>query len=162
MGKSDESYIKAKNRKSENRERSKMKQVKAYCLFSLLLCLLLVAFWGCATAKASSKESLKPQEIAVITGIDIQDNVVTITASKPFIYTIYKPGDPYKMVVDIPDVEVGAFNKKIVPKRTGVTEIVPSQIESPSRMARLEMLLQTPSLVEQEYKNNVLNIKIKA
>jgi type IV pilus assembly protein PilQ len=138
-----------------------MRQAKAYSLFALLLCSLLVAFWGCATAKAGSKESLKPQEIAVVTGIDIRDNVVTITVNKPFIYTIYKPGDPYKMVVDLPDVAVGAFNKKIVSKRTGITEIVPSQIESPSRMARLEMLLQTPSLVEQEYKNNVLNIKIK-
>jgi len=153
--------LKAKNRKSENRERGKMRQVGAYSLFSLLFCLLLVAFGGCATAKAGSTESLKPQEIAVVTGIDIQDNVVTITVNKPFIYTIYKPGDPYKMVVDLPDVAIGAFNKKIVSKGTGITEIVPSQIESPSRMARLEMLLQTPSLVEQEYKSNVLKIKIK-
>jgi type IV pilus assembly protein PilQ len=104
---------------------------------------------------------LQPKDIATITGIEIQDNMATITADKPFVYTIYKPGDPYKLVVDLPDVSVGAFNEKVVSDKSGVVEISPLQIESPALMARIEMLLQTPSTVEQEYKNNVLKMKIK-
>ncbi|MDP2754491.1 MAG: type IV pilus secretin PilQ, partial [Nitrospirota bacterium] len=86
---------------------------------------------------------------------------VSITVNKPFIYTIYRPGDPYKIVIDLPDVTNGALNSKIVSNKAGITELVPSQIESPSVMARLEILFQTPSIVEQEYKNNVLIVRIK-
>jgi type IV pilus assembly protein PilQ len=136
--------------------------MKKNIIFYLLIYSMLIAFWGCATTtKSGMEESLKPQEATLITGIDIQDNAVTITANKPFIYTIYRPGDPYKIVVDLPDVTIGSFNNKIVSDKAGITEIIPSQIEAPSFMARLEMLLQTPSIVEQEYKNNVLTIKIK-
>lgn len=139
------------------------KGVKLCALYSVLsaLFIMFVIFAGCATAGSSTKETLKPLEPAVITGITIQDNSVTITADKPFIYTIYKPGDPYKAVVDLPDVRIGAFGTRMTSNKAGITEIMPSQIESPSLMARLEILLQSPAIVEQEYKNNVLTIKLK-
>jgi type IV pilus assembly protein PilQ len=122
---------------------------------------MVVVFLGSATATDSSvKKSPEPQEATAITGIDIQDNAVAITVNKPFIYTIYKPGDPYKIIIDLPNVAIGDFNQKIVSQKVGITEIVPSQLKSPF-MARLEMLLQTPSMVEQEYKNNVLMVRIK-
>jgi len=146
--------LKVKNRISENKEPGKSKYLKMYCMFVLLFCFLLAAS-GCATTKTSGNQALRPQEPAVITGIDIQDNAVTITANKPFIYTIYRPGDPYKIVIDLPDVTIGAFNKKIVSQKSGVAEIRPLQVDSPALMTRLELLLQTPSLVEQEYKNSV-------
>jgi type IV pilus assembly protein PilQ len=136
--------------------------MKKNIIFYLLIYLMLMVFWGCATTTRSGmEESLKPQETTLITGINIQDYAVTITADKPFIYTIYRPDDPYKIVVDLPDVTIGSFNNRIVSDKAGITEIIPSQIKAPSLMARLEMLLQTPSVVEQEYKNNVLTIKIK-
>ena len=130
----------------------------------LLLCALSLTLFvclGCASAKNKGKAALQPQEPTVITGIEIQDNMLTIKANKPFIYTIYKPGDPYKMVVDLPDVAMGAFDKKIVSHKKGITEVTPFQIDSPSLMARLELLLQTPSHIEQSYKSNTLTIKIK-
>jgi len=138
-------------------------RVKLSALCSLLcaLFLMLLSASGCATAKSSAKESLKPQEYAVITGITIQDNAMTITADKPFIFTIYKPGDPYKVVVDLPDVRLGAFTTRITSQKAGITEVVPSQTESSSPMARLEVLLQNPSSVEQDYRNNILTMKIK-
>jgi type IV pilus assembly protein PilQ len=122
---------------------------------------MVVVFLGYATATDSNvKKSPEPQEATAITGIDIQDNAVAITVNKPFIYTIYKPGDPYKIIIDLPNVAIGTFNQKIVSQKVGITEIVPSQLNSPF-MARLEMLLHTPSMVEQEYKNNVLMVRIK-
>ena len=138
-------------------------RVKLSALCSLLcaLFLMLLSASGCATAKSSAKESLKPQEYAVITGITIQDNAMTITADRPFIFTIYKPGDPYKVVIDLPDVRLGAFTTRITSQKAGITEVVPSQTESSSPMARLEVLLQNPSSVEQDYRNNILTMKIK-
>lgn len=138
------------------------KCIKICALCSMLFALfMLPALFGCATAKGKSTETVKPQEVTVINSIDVQDNKVTITASKPFVFTLYKPGDPYKVIIELPDVAIGAFTKKIVSNKAGVTEIVPSQTESPALMAKLEMLLQTPASLDQDYKNNILTITIK-
>lgn len=124
------------------------------------LCFLLVFVWGCATP-GGVKETSEPQEPTVITSIDIQDYTVMITGNKPFAYTIYRPDDPYKIVVELLGVNIGAFKDKIVSQKAGITEIVPSQVESPSSAARLEMLLQTPSMVEPEYKETSLILRLK-
>ena len=138
------------------------KGIKISALCSMLFALfMLPALFGCATAKGKSTETVKPKEVNVINSIDVQDNKVTITASKPFVFTIYKPGDPYKVIVELPDVAIGAFTKKIVSNKAGVTEIVPSQTQSPALMAKLEMLLQSPASLDQDYKNNILTITIK-
>ncbi|MDQ7786492.1 MAG: type IV pilus secretin PilQ [Thermodesulfovibrionales bacterium] len=133
----------------------------SYALSLFLICSFIAVVAGCAGTKSKDKEAMQIQEPAVITGISVQDNMVTITANKPFIYTMYKPGDPYKIVLDMPDVSLGAFNAKIVSQKPGITEIMPSQIESPSLLARFEMLLQTPGSIDQDYNNNVLTIKIR-
>ncbi len=114
---------------------------------------------GCATTIDTGK-SLEVQEVHLITGIDIQDYEVKVTVNKPFSY-IFRSVDPHKVVVELPDVSIGAFNNKIMSNKAGITEIVPSQIESPSLMARLEILVQTPTIVTPEYKDNTLIIKIK-
>ena len=153
--------LKVKNRIPENRGLSKSECLKVSAYFHCSFVYYSPVYTVVQPRRPAAKKPLEPQEAATITGIDIQDNSVTITVGKPFIYTIYKPGDPYKIVVDLPDVKVGAFNKKIVSQKAGVAEIIPSEVESPFPLARLEMLLQTPSMVEQEYKNNVLKMKIK-
>jgi type IV pilus assembly protein PilQ len=142
----------------EERIKPGVKAVKILLLYALSMIFLVC--WGCATAKSKGNEALQPAP-AVITGIEIQDNLLTIKADKPFIYTIYKPGDPYKMVIDLPDVTLGTFNKKIVSHKNGITEITPTQIDSPSLMARLELLLQNPSVIDQTYKSNVLTVTVK-
>ncbi|MEW6675617.1 MAG: type IV pilus secretin PilQ [Nitrospirota bacterium] len=138
---------------------------RAAVFITALLCycatvLLLYCASGCATI-TEVKESSQLQEVPVITDIELQDYVITVKISKPFMYTIYRSSDPYKMVVELLDVNIGTFKNKIVSDKAGITEIVPYQIESPSLMAKLEMLLHTPSIVEPEYKDNALIIKIK-
>jgi len=149
--------VQDKNKETGNRAYDTWLSYISRGLIFLFLCCSFFAFAGCATAKLNSKEPPKP----VITKIDIQDNSVMITADQPFVYTMYKPGDPYKLIVDIPDTLIGTSNKKLISQKRGITEVIPSQIDAPSLLARLEILLQTPSAVEQEYKNNVLTIKIK-
>lgn len=101
-------------KKIKNRKQSKWQCFRLNALCSLLLCSMLFALWGCATTKTSDvKESLEPKEVSMITGIDVQNYTVTITVNKPFIYTIYRPGDPYKIVVDLPDVSVELSIKRL-------------------------------------------------
>jgi len=136
------------------------KGLKLHALCCLLFACFIFLFSSHATAKSGVAVKVLPQEAAVITGIDAQDNSITVTASKPFIYTIYKPGDPYRIVIDLPDVSVGAFNQRIVPNSARITEILPTQINSPSPMARLDVLLQDPASFDQDYKHNALTLKI--
>lgn len=141
--------------------RGKSAKSHALCYMLYALCIIFIICSGCATAKEGAKASPVTQDPTLITGIDIQNNMLNVTANKPFIYTIYKPGDPYKIVVDLPDVSLGAFNNKIVSQKEGISEITPIQIETPAPLARLEILLSTPSAVQQDYKNNVLTVEIK-
>jgi type IV pilus assembly protein PilQ len=153
--------VKEKKRKAKSKQKAKNKWqcFKSILLYSMMLCSLLFALYGCATT-GNVKETTLPEGIPVITGIDIQDYSVTIKVSKPFSYTMYRPEDPYKVVVELLDVNTGAFNMKIISDKAGITEIVPYQIESPF-MTRLEILLQTPTTAEPEYKDNALKIRIK-
>lgn len=153
--------VKEKKRKAKSKQRAKNKwqYSKSILLYSMMLCSLLFALYGCATT-GDAKETTQPERTPVITGIDLQDYSVTIKVSKPFSYTMYRPEDPYKVVVELLDVNMGAFNMKIISDKAGITEIVPSQIESPF-MTRLEILLQTPTTAEPEYKDNALKIRIK-
>jgi type IV pilus assembly protein PilQ len=145
------------NNTTFNRKFDALLSYTAGGLILLFLCCLPLLASGCATAKVNGTEPSKP----VISNIAVEDNSLMIAADQPFVYAMYKPGDPYKIIVDMPDTSIGVFNKRIVSHKRGITEVVPTQVESPSFLARLEILLETPSAIDQEYKNNILTIKIK-
>lgn len=149
-----------RSNKEKDKMKSKRKYLRLHFLSFMIFCSLFFTIWGCATT-SGIKESAQPEETPVITGIDLQDNSVTIRVSKPFSYTMYRPDDPYKVVVELLDVNTGAFNMKIISDKAGITEIVPYQVKSPSLLTRLEILLQMPSEAEPEYQDNELKIKLK-
>ena len=148
---------KAKSKK----QKAKMREQKTKLFYLFFVSLIAILFIGIGCATTGVEQPSQVEKPNILTGIDIQDYTVTVTADKPFTYTIYRSSDPYRMFIELLDVNIGAFNSKIVSNKAGLTEIVPSQVESPAFVAKLEMLLQTPSEVEPEYKNNVLIIKIK-
>ena len=149
-----------RSHKVKDKKKSKRKYLRLHFLSFMIFCSLFFTIWGCATT-SSIKESAQPEETTVITGIDLQDNSVTIKVSRPFSYTMYRPDDPYKVVVELLDVNTGAFNMKIISDKAGITEIVPYQVKSPSLLTRLEILLQMPSEAEPEYQDNELKIRLK-
>src|SRR4030067_622392 len=152
--------LEVRSHKVKDKKKSKRKYLRLHLLSFMIFCSLFFAIWGCATT-SGIKESAQPEETPVITGIDLQDNSVTIRVSKPFSYTMYRPDDPYKVVVELLDVNTGAFNMKIISDKAGITEIVPYQVKSPSLLTRLEILLQMPSEAEPEYQDNELKIRLK-
>ncbi len=132
---------------------------RLFFLYSVILYFLVFIVSGCATT-GDVKGSSIPDESRVITAIDLQDYSATVKVNKPFSYTLYKSDDPYKLIVELLDVNAGVFTKKIISDKAGITEINPSQIESPF-MTRLEILLQTPTTADPEYKDNELKIRIR-
>lgn len=132
--------------------------LRLFLLYSVISFFLIFIISGCATT-GDVKESALP-EGRVVTAIDLQDYSVTVKVNKPFSYALYKSDDPYKIIVELLDVNTGVFNKKIVSDKAGITEVVPSQIDSPF-MTRLEILLQTPTTAEPEYKDKELKIRVR-
>ena len=115
---------------------------------------------GCAT-KARVKETSEVDDFAVLTDIQPQENGLSFTASKNFIYTIYTGNDPYKVSIEIPDMRVGNYKDKIAWDKAGITEIFPQQIEGARPYAKIDITLQAPSAVVPSYKNNTLTLVTK-
>ena len=81
---------------------------------------------------------------------------IEIQSSAAFTYTIYKPTDPYHLVIDLQDTELGNFQEKMVIDRAGVFEIVPVKDESSPGVARLDISLTVPVDIEPIYSDNTL------
>jgi len=130
-------------------------------LFRILLiasCLVLAACATTETVDTAAGESSGP----VIQYIDIFDNQVRIQADGPFEYTLYKPGDPFKVIVELPGVNPGAFQDRIVSEKEGITEITPVVVTEPSLSTRLEILLQNPGRLVPEMSGNLLILNLEA
>ena len=128
-------------------------------IYLAFLMVVLIFPLGCATT-SDVKESLVTQEIPVITGIDILNYEVKVRVNKPF-HFLFRQIDPQRVVIELPDVNPGDFQDRIVSNKAGIIDIVPSQGESPSRMVRLDITVETPTMVTPEYKDNTLTIRIR-
>ncbi len=136
-----------------------------YSLVFLISCLFLfTSFYGCSSVepvkrvKGAEQVGETPPEITSITA---SDNRLTIAASAPFEYTIYKPDDPFKVVVGLKGVSLGKYTRKIVPGVSGITEIRPEYARVPTEGARLEVLLSSPANVVPQYTRGKLTLLIK-
>jgi type IV pilus secretin PilQ/predicted competence protein len=123
---------------------------------SIIVALL---FSGCATT-AGTKQASLAEEVPVITDIAIENGNVVIKSNKDFSYTVYS-ADPYKTTIEIPHMTTGKFTSKIGPDESGITEIIPQQIDSPYVSTRIDIVLQSPSSISPSYNDNTLVLSIK-
>lgn len=134
---------------------------KKIVLISLLIVSIFFVIAGCATTGQVMEETQKTAQI-VITDINVTDYAVEIKASGPFVYTMYKPSDPYRLIVDLPDVSIGKYKDKISTDKAGISEVILSQADSPTLIAKVEILLQSPANIEPLYSNGILTLKVAA
>jgi type IV pilus assembly protein PilQ len=131
-------------------------------LSRFFLPIILMAFtFGCATTPAV-KEVSTADSPAVVTDITVQGDTLAISCSRNFTYTIYSSNDPYKMTINIPDMQLGNFRNKMDFDNAKITEIIPQQVESPHPSVKLELTLQTPSSAVPQYKNNTLTLLMRS
>lgn len=136
-----------------------MKKHNIVVILSTITLAVLLVF---SSSAAGSAKAVTPSEAATaITGINSTDSGLEIRANRPFTYTIYKPSDPYRVVVEIPDADISAFKEVIRVDNAGITEVTPSQIAAPARMAKVDILLQSPSGVDSRYQNSSLVLSVK-
>ncbi len=102
----------------------------------------------------------KPTAESVITYIGVSDadgtTEIEIKSSASFKYTILRPSDPYRIIVELQDTALGEFREKVTIDKEGVLEIAPLQDEKRPNVARLEISLTIPADVEPIYKDNSL------
>ncbi len=124
--------------------------------YFLLFLVLLIYNVPALNAQPEEQSTLKSE----ITGIDVTDidgtTEIRIDSSSSFRYTIYKPSDPYQIVVDLQDTGLGKFTEKMLIDKAGVREIIPSRDEEKSNIARLKIALTVPADVEPVYRGNSL------
>ncbi|NOZ25200.1 MAG: type IV pilus secretin PilQ [Nitrospirae bacterium] len=126
--------------------------------------LLLSSFYGCTSVESAKQVKGVEQSRATlpeITSITASDNTLTITASAPFEYTIYKPDDPFKVVIGLKGVTLGRYTQKILPEGSVITEIRPEYAKVPVEGARLEVLLSSPANMVPQYARGRLTLLVK-
>jgi hypothetical protein len=114
-------------------------------LLKILTVVTLSVFFSCASAPEPIETVADTTGEAVIEYIDIFDNQIRIKVSQPSEYIVYKPGDPFMVVVGLPGVDPGPYQEKIMSEKEGITEINPILITEPSISTKLEILLENPS-----------------
>jgi type IV pilus assembly protein PilQ len=119
-------------------------------LFFLTI-LLAAMFYACPGAASESGR---------ITNIEISDYSVEVRADRPIKYSILKSDDPFRFTVMLEGITAGDFKNRIFSRSAGITEITPSFTETPVPASRLEILLQTPSVVKPEVSGNVLTLSL--
>src|SRR4030067_1865186 len=126
-----------------------------------ILFLLIFSVWFFAIPIVGSE--VMHEGTAELTGITVNEikgfTEIQINSSSPFLsYTIYKPEDPYKIVVELQGIVPGKFAEKMVFDRAGVMEITPSKIEDADAMIRLDITLTVPAEVKPVQKGDGLTL----
>lgn len=95
-----------------------------------------------------------------ITGIEVTEvdgtTEIEIKSDAPITYTVYKPSDPYSVMVDLHGIGLGKYTEKIVVDRAGVMEIIPSKVEGMPDVTRLAIALTVPAEVKPVQRGNSL------
>jgi type IV pilus assembly protein PilQ len=93
--------------------------------------------------------AISVQEVNTTTEIQIDSNLLPS-------YTVYKPADPYRVVVELQGVGLGNFRENIMVDRAGVMEIIPSQLDSALAASKLEIILTVPAEVKPVQRGNTI------
>ncbi len=128
-----------------------MKIKKYYLIFIILL------LFGILALDARAEDLTPGSRITDISVEDVNGTTeIEIKSSAPFTYTIFRPSDPYKVVIDLHDTQFGGFQEKILVDRAGVMDITPIIDESMPDVAKFEIALTVPVDIEPVYSDNVL------
>ncbi|MEW6738671.1 MAG: type IV pilus secretin PilQ [Nitrospirota bacterium] len=133
--------------------------IKSYVLFAAY-CLLVTVY--CFSGMADAREAIKDSGVHRITNIELLDNAVKIKINGPIRYKISSPADPFRATVDIEGVSLGRFGDKIYSRQAGITEISLTQIETPVVTSRLDILLQSPSIIKPEIQGDTLILYVES
>lgn len=123
--------------------------------FLLFMILLIYSSMG-LNARSEEQSGMK----STIAGIDVTavdgTTEIRIEGTSAFKYTIYKPSDPFQVMVELQNMDAGELTDKMIFDRAGVMEIVPVKDENAPDILKLKITLTVPADVEPVYNDNLL------
>ncbi len=127
---------------------------------TLYICLSLTVLIlnGCATSGRA-----KPGAgMNTLLKVETMEGAVELRMKEEFTssYTIYKPSDPYTVVVELPEVGKGGVRDVIAPEEGGIAEIRFTEVRTPTRFLKMEVLLEAPLNLQPEKIGNSLLLKV--
>ncbi|MBI5025728.1 MAG: AMIN domain-containing protein, partial [Nitrospirae bacterium] len=122
---------------------------------ALISAILIIALPAVAeeTDKSPTVTNINVEEKEGITEIQIE-------ANSPFEYAVYTPLNPYRIAVELKDINLGRFTKKIVVGKAGVMEIAPADTGDSRDFVRLDIILAEPGEVKSFREGNVLILSV--
>lgn len=129
--------------------------------------LILFGLFACSP-KASQVKDTSAQMTAGaarIANIDVKDlgdkTQLIVEGDSVLTYTTFKLSDPLRLVLDFSDATLGAYKERIVINQGAITDIIPTEIGEPRKIARLEIALSqlVDSSVRQEGQKIIIDIE---
>jgi type IV pilus assembly protein PilQ len=125
--------------------------------FPVIFMIIFLSSFVMYTGGLSEALQTGTSEITGITVEEVQNNTeIQVGINAPFSYTVYKPADPYRLIVELQNVSLGSFTDNILVDRAGVMEIIPSETEGVSNGVKLEVILTVPADVKPVQQGNTL------
>ncbi len=133
--------------------------------FLFLLILFLFTGFGCVTVDEKTdspgdEPEAVPKKENTITSLKIEDYSIKVGFSDFVDYQLYKPDDPFKVIVEMRDVSPGDFRGRTVSERDGISEVVISEKLIPHIMTVLEITMTSPGAVEHSTAGKELTLYI--
>ncbi len=129
-----------------------------------LLFFLIFAFAGYGSAGAQVEKTPVVSQGPSIKSVKVIDKsdrqIIDIEADMPLVFTMYKPSDPFRVVVELTAANLGEHTQRILVDKDSIFEIVPKQIKTPSPMARFEIGLTAPIDIAPRIEGNHLLLEI--
>ncbi len=140
--------------------------MKKMCLTTGII-LILFGLFACSPKASqvkdtSAKKTAGAATIAKIDAKDLGDKTqLVIEGDSVLSYTTFKLSDPLRLVLDFSDATLGAYKERIVINQGAVTDIIPTEIGEPKKIARLEIALSqlVDSSVRQEGQRIIIDVE---
>lgn len=98
-----------------------------------------------------------------LVGVDATDDGIAFRMSSEFPgqYTLYKPSDPFTVVLELPGIEKADSVTDIAVNKRTVNDIKFRMMDEPNRFLRVEITLGVPAEVEGAKEGNAIVLKVK-
>ncbi|MBI5182678.1 MAG: type IV pilus secretin PilQ [Nitrospirae bacterium] len=142
--------------------------MKRKVYFSIGLLLVIFALAACSPKTSQVKDTSTragKDKITRITNIDAKDigdkTQLIIEGDNILSYTTFKLSDPLRLVVDFSDTTLGAYKDRLIINQGAITDIIPTEIGEPKKIARLEIALSqlVDSTVRQEGQRLIIDVE---
>jgi len=126
-----------------------------YVLLFLIVFMLMIAY-GCGTNEKmvkKSKDNHLSKALPELTLIKLKKDKVIFKANSSFDYTLYKPEDPFKIIVNLNGILPGKFSGKIEGNKDGViVGVKATHVKMPIEGTKIEIMLSQPVILSPEIK----------